>query len=380
MDTAYEASCGADGSGQRMPRGERAPHGISSAMRNPEHAAFKAIVALATLCVLLAALAGRLWWTQRAGPGAPEGPEPAGSARPGQAVAAADGVDSPHGAGGAPRAPGAEQVIASLVAAGSGLWDSHPDADVARVLQPGLRDRDDLGTAVSSNAFGMREREYALPRPEGTLRIVLLGDSFVYGMGVAADERLGVVLERALAERLGPLAPPVEVLHLGVSSWNLVAECAFVRRQLSLLQPDVLVHFVVPNDLDDTVGVRGMGLLARQVPRRPEQADTVLSMTFSRWALDPQSHGLLPWGMDDESGLRLAEGAAELSRLARLVEAQGGRYLLVVNWQRLAPVALAHLAAPLRPEQVVVLPESFYRDARYRISEADEHWNAAIHA
>jgi len=332
-------------------------------------ASYKLLIVLAMLCLVLALVAGRLWWRL----------ERADGTRGATGVSGVSGAPAGSASGSAGDRAG---VVAGLVAAGNGLWDSSPDADVARVLQPGLVNRDDNGIRVSSNAYGMRERDYALPKPAGTLRIVLLGDSFIYGMGVQAEQRFGVLLERLMGERLtaaGLAAPPIEVLHLGMTSWNIVAECAFLRRQLSLLQPDLVVQVVVPNDVDDTVGVRGMGVLARLVPRHPEQADVALSMNFGRWALDPQSKGLLGWGMDDESRLRLQEAGDELARLAHLVEAQGGRYLLVAHWQAFNAVAAEFLASRLRPEQVCWLPTSFYRDERYRLSAADEHWNPAGH-
>src|ERR1043165_8866944 len=54
-------------------------------------------------------------------------------------------------------------------------FDSHPDPEVGRVLVAGGQ-RD----GFSTNAYGLRERPFALDKPAGTVRIVLLGDSFVF--------------------------------------------------------------------------------------------------------------------------------------------------------------------------------------------------------
>ncbi|HVQ24721.1 MAG TPA: hypothetical protein VMV01_06080 [Planctomycetota bacterium] len=287
-------------------------------------------------------------------------------------------------AAGAPDGRGADAgrtgEVGARVAGTPGAYDSHPDADVARLLLPNLRGREDTGTLIDSNAFGMRERDWAVPKPDGTVRVVLLGDSYVFGMGVAADQRCGVLLERMLKERaqVQPV-PPIEVLHLGITSWGLAAATEYMRRQLGLTRPDLVIEHIVPNDLDDTNGVRGFGSPGKLVPARPQAGDAAISLTYARWQLNPQAKPLLAWGLDGESRMRLQDGAARLTRLRDDVTASGGRYLLLVNWHGYQAVAARHLAPAVPEAEVAYLSKEFYRDARYRISEADEHWNPAGH-
>src|SRR5260221_544201 len=86
------------------------------------------------------------------------------------------------------------------------------------------------GKVVDSNELGLRERSFELQKPDGVTRVVILGDSFVMGYGVAADERVGTFLERLLRDHAHGAPGPIECLHFGVSTWNVVAECAFLRR------------------------------------------------------------------------------------------------------------------------------------------------------
>lgn len=288
--------------------------------------------------------------------------------------------EAPAAPGGpvAPDDPARRQAVADLVSGGGGVYDSHPDAAIGHLLQPGLVDRQDYGQRVDSNSRGMREREWADPKPAGLLRVVLLGDSFIYGMGVAAEQRCGVLLERELQARAA-LRLPVEVLHLGIVSWDVTAQAAYLRRQLSRLQPDLVLHHVVPNDLDDTAGVRGFGAPGRFAPRHPERGDTLVSLAWGRWNFDPTARGLLPWGQDGESRARIARLGDELQALSRALDAAGCGYELIVNWNAYQVVAGQSFARRVPAERVHWLSWAFYRDPAFRISEGDEHWNPDGH-
>jgi hypothetical protein len=86
-------------------------------------------------------------------------------------------------------------------------------------LEPGLT-VEHTGFFLRTRPFRMEVNELgyrgpARPRehPPGVLRVAVLGNSFVYGMGVGTDESIPANLERALAKRLGR---PVEVLNFGI--------------------------------------------------------------------------------------------------------------------------------------------------------------------
>lgn len=60
-------------------------------------------------------------------------------------------------------------------------------------------------TTICYNSLGLRERELPLAKPAGTLRIVLLGDSYGEGMEVEFEDTMGQVLERRLGARIPAL-------------------------------------------------------------------------------------------------------------------------------------------------------------------------------
>ncbi len=268
-------------------------------------------------------------------------------------------------------------AIDRLVKEGSEVWDVFPDPEVGRVMQPNLLDRRFQGTLVSSNVFGLREKSFAPAKPAGVTRVVLLGDSYVFGYGVEPEERLGAFLERYLEEQSGAQAESIECLHVAIGSWNIRAECAYVRRQISALRPDLVVQVVIVNDLDDLSGARsgGTGLYS---PQAPERVNGVVSQTIYPPLWPREGDTYLLYGLDHESRRRYAEACREIARLASTVEPEG-RYLLLGVWMDFNPMIQKHLAAALDDSEIAYVSTEFCRDSRFILSAENEHWNRAGH-
>ena len=275
-----------------------------------------------------------------------------------------------------------EEAIARLVEQGAGIYDSFTDPDVGRVLQPGLRQRQFANhTLVDSNRFGMREREVGLRKPPGAVRVAVLGDSFVFGRGVASKDRLSDQLEQLLRTGCAnPAARPPAKLHslaFGIGSWNILAEAAFLRRQLGPLRPDLVVHVVVGNDLGDNPGVRGFGAWSKYSDQVRGRGNGVLFDDYARAEFGTRLDSLLGMGLDQVSRSRFQAAGTAIGQLRDAVEAAGGAYLLVVRWPGASATARQYLGAELRDEQVIVLPRRFHRDRSMRVARGDPHWNAA---
>ncbi len=256
-------------------------------------------------------------------------------------------------------------------------FDAHPDPEVGRVL---IAERELHGT--STNALGLRERPFELDKPAGVVRIVLLGDSFVFGLNIADADRLGAVLERHLDARAGQPKPRFECLHFALNSWNIRAECTFLRRQLDRLRPDLVLQVSVANDLDDVTGVRGFGAEASFAPAQRMRADSLLLDRYPGSFLNQNTRNFLARGEDWESRTRFADARTALEELraaaARL--AKPPRHLFVAHWGPLAPALHAQLGARLAPDSIAYLPATFAVDKRYWLTPGDAHWNVAGHA
>ena len=101
------------------------------------------------------------------------------------------------------------------------------------------------GKKLSINSRGLRGREITYDKPAGVNRILVLGDSFIWGYGVADEE----VLTEVLAERLQKGSGHYEVLNGGVSGWGTDQEYLFLKEEGFRYRPDIVVlAFFIVND------------------------------------------------------------------------------------------------------------------------------------
>lgn len=100
---------------------------------------------------------------------------------------------------------------------------------------------------LTINSRGLRDREHVFEKPVGTKRILVLGDSYAWGYGVADREVFADVMERNL-DTLGTW----EVLNTGVSGWGTDQQYLFLREEGLRYDPDVVVlAFFIGNDIDN---------------------------------------------------------------------------------------------------------------------------------
>jgi len=103
---------------------------------------------------------------------------------------------------------------------------------------------------INTNDAGMRgTQNYSLKKPEGTYRIALLGDSFIYGHGVNDSEVVSAVLENKLNGETVPGVDHYEVLNFGVSGFGQAEELVTYRENVRKYNPDVVVVFYFDNDI-----------------------------------------------------------------------------------------------------------------------------------
>jgi lysophospholipase L1-like esterase len=101
---------------------------------------------------------------------------------------------------------------------------------------------------VRTNSRGFRGAELPTSKPAGTLRIVGLGDSVMFGWGVSEDETYLRRLESSL--RAAVASDGIDVLNLAVPGYNSAQEAAVFRDEALPLSPDLLLVGYVLNDAE----------------------------------------------------------------------------------------------------------------------------------
>ena len=220
-------------------------------------------------------------------------------------------------------------AIYQRITEGAAFWDTVADADVGQVALRG-RKIVHAGTDVHVNNAGMRAtRDYAA-RPEGSFRIVCLGDSFVFGMGGPENDRFCDQLQTFYREhgiRVG--GRTVEALSVGLPAWTLVQEATYLASRLTDYDPDLIILLSVANDITDNFGVTSGGSITHSFSTESRAlGSAVFSNELNKRFGDTEDRSALAWDFSPESRKRWDKA---MGRLKRLVEIQQnrGKHILV---------------------------------------------------
>jgi hypothetical protein len=103
------------------------------------------------------------------------------------------------------------------------------------------------------NSLGFLDREPVIPKPAGTFRILVLGDSFVEAKQVPIAKKVQVLLEQKLRAAFPGRA--IDVVAMGYSGIGQSAELSFYEAFGARLQPDLVIALVVSNDFANNSAV-----------------------------------------------------------------------------------------------------------------------------
>ena len=118
------------------------------------------------------------------------------------------------------------------------------------------------GVPVKINDLGFRDtREYALAKPPGSFRILVLGDSVTFGHGAVYETTYPYLLEQRLKTWRADIN--WQVWNLGVPGYNTADELAYLKEVGGRYDPDMVVVGFFPNDLSTGLPTRSPGYLRR---------------------------------------------------------------------------------------------------------------------
>ena len=107
-----------------------------------------------------------------------------------------------------------------------------------------------FGHKFSTNSLGFREKEFSFEKEKGAFRILVLGDSLTFGVGIDNDHRYTNVLEEMLNLRSKP--KKYEVLNFGMGGYSTDQEVDLLKGILKKVQCDLVIVGFFWNDFSMT--------------------------------------------------------------------------------------------------------------------------------
>ncbi len=231
--------------------------------------------------------------------------------------------------------------------------------DLPYRLRPGAR-VELRGRAVTVNESGLRSLPTARPDGDADARILVLGDSVVFGTSVADEDTFSVRLEEELASRSGR---HTRVLNAGVPGYNTTSELAFYTLLGGSIRPDQVLLGVSLNDFGETPGLNAFGVMTLRNKSEPpswlEDHSELYLLALWSWKLARGEH----WFQSVRQGD--SKTSEQFAALDRLVERSHRSFYDAPKgpgWEsvRTSLVALRDRTREAgQPLTVVLFPEKF---------------------
>jgi hypothetical protein len=171
---------------------------------------------------------------------------------------------------------------------------------------------------IISNSEGIRsEREFG-PKRGDTFRVLAIGDSITFGMGVGQADAYPNQLEYLL-NGYKKNARLYEVINAGISGFNAADEANFLSYLMERYHPDLIVWLLIQNDYDDSLGVTADGRLTYAIP------DYVVT---SSWL--EQTWGVKGGGVDPDNFLNSMDEAHQFWALGKPLDGRLGAVAAVI--------------------------------------------------
>ena len=117
---------------------------------------------------------------------------------------------------------------------------------ILRIIDPKQPKGTTYGYKLRYNSLGFRDRDYLIPKSVNKYRIVVLGDSFTWGLGVDENDTIPKLLESDLQE----FSSNIEVINCGIEGTNTVQQLNIFKQRAIKYDPDLVLLIYYLNDID----------------------------------------------------------------------------------------------------------------------------------
>jgi lysophospholipase L1-like esterase len=266
------------------------------------------------------------------------------------------------------------------------------DADYAYSHVPGFKGKFQ-GVSVEINSAGFRGPEIGSADPATRMRLLVLGDSVVFGWGVPQNEIFPVRLQEMLEREF----PEVEVIPAGVGSWNTRTEWEYLRTTGIHVNPELILLLVTSNDLQPKR--TGRTAIPQDLLLASDGDGTGNRLLSRAWRAGVRRSYLMAWVQfirkTHDTGRRASQEMAESPRwedarlaldgIARLSRETGATLLVFLygspeKIERSAVLRLYRDYLSASDLDCYAFPDSLFSDRRLRNSVVDAHPNSDGHA
>lgn len=130
-----------------------------------------------------------------------------------------------------------------------------PSPELGYELIPGLSGKKGPSWDISVNSQGLRDHERPLEKPPGLFRVLCLGDSFTFGMGLPLEDTYVKKLEDVFKDE----SVDADVINAGVIGYNIFQCMRYFELKGKEYQPDLTIYFFFLDDAEgflDEAGAR----------------------------------------------------------------------------------------------------------------------------
>lgn len=136
--------------------------------------------------------------------------------------------------------------------------DPNPLADITQkektllfapnITMRSVSDKDeDFSYTSKINKFGYRGKDFGFPKPKGTFRIFVVGDSFTFGVGSEENETIPFLIEENLRSRYNN----IEVINAGIGHASPITHYLNLKNIHLKYEPDLVILLFDLTDLWD---------------------------------------------------------------------------------------------------------------------------------